>query len=296
MAKKKSASGTKKRASGGGATRKKSSKKAARKAAVKKPAAKKKPTAKKAAVKKKSAKKSPAKKKTAAPKKAATKTAAVKKKAPASKKTTPKVAASAKKKTAASVSKKKVASAAASRSRSKPKAKTPEPRPEQSLKDARKAAASLAAAAGLRPVQKLASNGEAEVKQRRKLTKSPLSAAELERFRALLLEKRTEVAGDVSTMESEALGGKSGSLSSLPQHMADQGSDEYEQSLSLDLAASQRKLLVEIDAALERIEGGVYGICESMSAPIRKARLEATPWARFSLEGAQQLDKFGRQH
>lgn len=93
-------------------------------------------------------------------------------------------------------------------------------------------------------------------------------------------------------MEKEALGNQSGSLSSFPQHQADQGSDEYDQSLTLEIAARQRALLLEIDDALERIENGTYGVCEALGVSISRQRLEATPWARNSLEGAQQKDSY----
>lgn len=108
----------------------------------------------------------------------------------------------------------------------------------------------------------------------------------------ILVAKRSEVQSDISEMEHAALNGKSGSLSSFPQHPADQGSDEYDQSLALDIAASQRRLLKEIDDALERIENGTYGVCESLGVTISRQRLEATPWARLSLEGAQQKDSY----
>ena len=116
-----------------------------------------------------------------------------------------------------------------------------------------------------------------------------MSKAQLEQFRKILLEKRAQVLGDVTEMENEALGGRSGALSSFPQHLADQGSDEYDQSLALGLAASQRKLLAEIDLALERIDNGTYGICELLGVPISRKRLEATPWARLSLDGANRM-------
>jgi len=127
--------------------------------------------------------------------------------------------------------------------------------------------------------------------KKKRLRKSPLKPAEIEAYRRILLEKRAEVLGDVTEMEQEALGSRSGALSSFPQHLADQGSDEYDQSLALGLAASQRALLREIDAALDRIEQGTFGVCELLGTPIAKARLDATPWTRLSLEGARQADK-----
>ncbi|MEC9372441.1 MAG: TraR/DksA family transcriptional regulator [Planctomycetota bacterium] len=158
------------------------------------------------------------------------------------------------------------------------------------LAEAKAAASRLAAAAGLRPVEP-GEAAESPLVETKRLKKTPLNKRELDHFRNVLLLKRRQVAGDVSDMESEALMSVGGSLSSLSQHMADQGSDEYDQSLSLNLAESQRRLLKEIDEALERIEDKTYGICEMMGTPINKDRLEATPWAKYSLEGARQRDR-----
>jgi DnaK suppressor protein len=121
--------------------------------------------------------------------------------------------------------------------------------------------------------------------------KTPFNAKELAYYRQLLLKKRAELVGDVATMETEALMSQSGSLSNLPQHMAEQGSDAYGQSLSLDLAAADRKLIKEIDDALQRIGNGTYGVCELTGKPIRKERLEELPWARYSIEAARELER-----
>jgi RNA polymerase-binding protein DksA len=127
----------------------------------------------------------------------------------------------------------------------------------------------------------------------KKPRKSPFDKRELSQFKAILLRKRAELVGDVSTMETEALMGQSGSLSHLPQHMAEQGSDAYGQSLSLDLAAADRRLIKEIDDALKRIEDGTYGVCELTGKPIKVDRLEELPWARYSIEAARELERRG---
>jgi DnaK suppressor protein len=125
----------------------------------------------------------------------------------------------------------------------------------------------------------------------RPMAKSPFGKKELEHFRQILLAKRRELIGDISTMESQALRGQSGALSNMPQHMAEQGSEAYDQSLSLDLAAADRKLLREIDDALARIADGTYGICERSGKPIKQERLEELPWARHSIEAARELER-----
>lgn len=123
--------------------------------------------------------------------------------------------------------------------------------------------------------------------------KSPFKKPELDRFRQILLQKRRELFGDVSNMEEQALQGGSGALSHLPQHLAEQGSETYEQSLQLDLAAADRKLIKEIDDALKRIDDGIYGVCELTGKPIKPERLEELPWARYSIEAAREMERRG---
>lgn len=121
--------------------------------------------------------------------------------------------------------------------------------------------------------------------------KAKLPKRELDKYKDILRRKRSELVGDIATMEEEALRQNSGSLSSLPQHMAEQGSDASEQSLSLDLAQVDRNLIREIDEALRRIDDGTYGICELTHKPISPDRLAELPWARHSIEAARELER-----
>jgi RNA polymerase-binding protein DksA len=118
-----------------------------------------------------------------------------------------------------------------------------------------------------------------------------LTSRELEGFRDLILAKRREIVGDMSSMEREALRSSgSTNLSNLPIHMADMGTDNYEQEFTLGLMEKDRKLLRDLNDALAKIQNGTYGICEGTGKPISKARLEAQPWARFSIEWARKLE------
>ena len=125
-----------------------------------------------------------------------------------------------------------------------------------------------------------------------KKNQAGLNARELEHFRELLLDKRRELVGDMSHMEREALRSASGTnLSNLPMHMADMGTDNYEQEFTLGLVEKERVLLREINQALAKIQDGSYGMCEGTGKPINKIRLEAQPWARFSIEHARQMER-----
>jgi DnaK suppressor protein len=118
-----------------------------------------------------------------------------------------------------------------------------------------------------------------------------LTPDEIEKFRALLWEKRNELLGNVSYMENDVLREGNSDLSHVPIHMADLGTDSYEQEFTLDLMDSERKLINEIDSALARIDNGTYGICELDGQPIPKPRLEAIPWALYCISCANSSER-----
>jgi RNA polymerase-binding protein DksA len=119
-----------------------------------------------------------------------------------------------------------------------------------------------------------------------------LGTRDLEHFRELILAKRRELVGDMTSMEREALRSANGTnLSNLPLHMADMGTDNYEQEFTLGLVEKERGLLRELNRALAKIQDGTYGICEGTGKPINQPRLEAQPWARFSIEYARMMER-----
>jgi DnaK suppressor protein len=68
------------------------------------------------------------------------------------------------------------------------------------------------------------------------------------------------------------------------------GTDNYEQEFTLGLMEKDRKLLRDLNDGLAKIQNGTFGICEGTGKPISKARLEAQPWARYSIEYARKLE------
>jgi DnaK suppressor protein len=126
-------------------------------------------------------------------------------------------------------------------------------------------------------------------------TSEYLTEGEVEHYKQLLLDKMREIVGDVNSIEDDALKKSrldaSGDLSSMPIHMADIGTDNYEQEFALNLLDSERKVFREIIEALQRIEEGTYGICEITGRAIPKERLEARPWARYCIEYVKLVEK-----
>jgi RNA polymerase-binding protein DksA len=126
--------------------------------------------------------------------------------------------------------------------------------------------------------------------ERIRAIKTKLSAADLKHYRTLLLERRSALVGTLTGMEEQALRSNGGNLSNMPLHMADIGSDTYEQDFTLGMAEAERQLLSEIDAALQRIANRSYGVCQMTGKPIPKARLNAKPWAKYTIEAARLVE------
>ena len=118
-----------------------------------------------------------------------------------------------------------------------------------------------------------------------------LTSQDIEEFRALLLQKRHEIIGNVTSMENDALRKEYTDLSHMPLHMGDVGSDAFETENCLSLVESERRLLLEIDEALARIENQSYGICLGTGQPIGMMRLLAIPWTKYSVEYARLLEQ-----
>ncbi|HEX7008346.1 MAG TPA: TraR/DksA C4-type zinc finger protein [Phycisphaeraceae bacterium] len=133
-------------------------------------------------------------------------------------------------------------------------------------------------------------NGEELTLEQLRKVKTGLTKKDLKRFEQMLLQKRAELVGDVESLQVDA---RSGGGSISYEHMADTGTDSYEQEFKLGLAESERKLLREIDEALDRLAKGIYGVCVESGKPIGKPRLEIKPWAKYCIEVAREREKRG---
>lgn len=130
--------------------------------------------------------------------------------------------------------------------------------------------------------------------EKKRIPRTHLTAKQLKEFKTLLLQKRTELAGDVERLTDEALHRKNDSSddhSSMPIHMADLGSDNWEQDFTLGLIANEEALVHEVDDALERIVKKTYGVCLATHNPISDARLYAKPWAKYCIDYARAREE-----
>ncbi len=109
-------------------------------------------------------------------------------------------------------------------------------------------------------------------------------------YREKLHAIRARLRGDVTAMVEVALrkSGIEGSDSNaMPIHMAELGSDNFEQEFTLGLMEAEEGTLGHIDAALERIEVGQYGKCVQCEGAIPKARLNAIPYTPVCIKCAE---------
>lgn len=122
-----------------------------------------------------------------------------------------------------------------------------------------------------------------------------MKTVELAQYKKLLLRKHRLLSGNVDSMEQHALKKSrqenSGDLSSMPIHMADIGSDNFEQEFTLGLIENEDQTLREIEEAIKRIDDGTFGVCQSCNKNIRKVRLKALPYARHCIECQRQEEE-----
>src|SRR6476659_3796876 len=107
---------------------------------------------------------------------------------------------------------------------------------------------------------------------------------------ALSLRVRSDAVGMVDQVRSGTSGNGSSDLSNAPYHLGDMGTDEFLYDMNATLLENEQYIVAEARAALERMEQGTFGICESCGQPITSARLEAIPFTRFCVKCAEVND------
>ena len=112
---------------------------------------------------------------------------------------------------------------------------------------------------------------------------------EWQKYYATLLDLRERLIAQMNGLAKES----AEEMASYSLHMADSGTDNFDRDFALSLLSSDQDAIYEIEEALKRIEKNTYGICELTGKQIPKARLEAIPWTRFTVEAQAQLERDG---
>ncbi|MBN1675973.1 MAG: TraR/DksA C4-type zinc finger protein [Kiritimatiellae bacterium] len=167
--------------------------------------------------------------------------------------------------------------------RAKPKTKS-----AAKSKTSRPAAAKTAAKTGAKAAPKKTApsktTGAVKAKADAGAKRKGLSVKDLRKYRGVLLALHDQISGRISFLARDNLNqsgrDSSGDLSRYSTHMADQGTDNFDRELALSLVSTEQDALFEIDDAIQRIDAGEYGICESCGEEIEPGRLQAIPFAR----------------
>ena len=109
------------------------------------------------------------------------------------------------------------------------------------------------------------------------------------KYQDRLIELRDRLASQMDGLAKET----AEQLPGYSLHMADSGTDNFDRDFALSLLSSDQDAIYEIEEALKRIEKHTYGTCELTGKAIPKARLEAIPWTRFTVEAQAQLEREG---
>ena len=124
-----------------------------------------------------------------------------------------------------------------------------------------------------------------------------IEGEELGTYRDSLLGLQARLRGDLDQMTDEALGRgqpeSSGNLSNVPLHMADVGTENYDQEFTLSLIENEQDTLGQIHEALDRIDAGTYGQCEECGELIAKPRLQALPYTKHCIKCARERESRG---
>jgi RNA polymerase-binding transcription factor DksA len=117
----------------------------------------------------------------------------------------------------------------------------------------------------------------------------PRIKPEWSKYYSNLLDLRERLLAQMNGLAKES----AEEMASYSLHMADSGTDNFDRDFALSLLSSDQDAIYEIEEALKRIERNTYGICELTQKPIPKARLDAIPWTRFTVEAQAQLEREG---
>ena len=113
--------------------------------------------------------------------------------------------------------------------------------------------------------------------------------SEWQKYYNRLLELREQLMRQMNGLAQES----AQEVAGYSLHMADSGTDNFDRDFALSLLSSDQDAVYEIEEALKRIERNTYGVCELTGKAIPKARLEAIPWTRFTVQAQAQLEREG---
>jgi len=117
----------------------------------------------------------------------------------------------------------------------------------------------------------------------------PLKKSDIERFKKRLLDMKAQYTNLVRHVSEEVK--STDESKGYSQHPSDEGTDDFDRTVSLKVSGEEFKILRQIDRALEKIEENTYGICDITNEEISLPRLEAIPYATMTVKAQEMLEK-----
>jgi len=120
-------------------------------------------------------------------------------------------------------------------------------------------------------------------------TAQQLSKADIQQFKKKLEETKLQITRQLKSSTEDVK--KPDEATGYSQHQADQGTDDFDRHISLEVTTHEFHLLRQVDRALEKIEEGTYGLCDITGEKIPDARLKVMPYANTTVKAQEMLEK-----
>ena len=116
-----------------------------------------------------------------------------------------------------------------------------------------------------------------------------LKPSEVEKYKKLLEKMRSQLSRSIKGSSEQVKSGDD--VAAYSQHQADQGTDDFDRAINLELMSHDFDVVRQIERALEKIDEDTYGICDVTGKEIPKKRLDAMPYANMTVEAQEQIEK-----
>ncbi len=117
----------------------------------------------------------------------------------------------------------------------------------------------------------------------------PLTKTQIEKYKKTLEEMRDQLTKVLQGSNEEVK--RPDEATGYTQHQADQGTDDFDRTISLELTDQEYKLLRQVERALQKIEDGTYGKCDISGDEIPSKRLDAIPYATMTVQAQEKMEK-----
>ena len=116
-----------------------------------------------------------------------------------------------------------------------------------------------------------------------------LKKADIEKFKSRLMEMKGKMSNLVRDAKETVKA--SDDVKGYSQHQADEGTEDFDRIISLEVTSKEYSILKQIDRALEKIHDGSYGKCDVTGEDIPLPRLEAIPYATMTVKAQEKMEK-----